>query len=217
MTVSDNFDWVNGGYIQNDADGACFLIKAGSSATIDYKLFADDAKKTGKEFKLIFKTKNVSNPDAIFLSCIDNTTEKDHIGIKMGVQGANIYGQSKNLELIYSEDDTIEFEFNISKNTDDVPMIMGYEDGVPSRPLVYDSTFSFTQNTPKPITLGSPDCDVYIYRFKVYNTSLTNTEILSNFIADARSVDDMISRYNRNQIYDKNNKLTAETLAEKCP
>ena len=217
MTVSDNFDWVNGGYIQNDADGACFLIKAGSSATIDYNLFADDAKKTGKEFKLIFKTKNVSNPEAVFLSCIDNTTDKDHIGIKMGVQGANIYGQSKNLELVYSEDDTIEFEFNISKNTDDVPMIMGYEDGVPSRPLVYDSTFSFTQNDPKPITLGSPDCDVYIYRFKVYNTSLTNTEILSNFIADARSVDDMISRYNRNQIYDKNNKLTAETLAEKCP
>lgn len=217
MTVSENFDWVNGGYIQNDADGACFLIKAGSSATIDYKLFADDAKKTGKEFKLIFKTKNVSNPDAVFLSCLDNTTEKDHIGIKMGAQGANIYGQSKNLELVYSEDDTIEFEFNISKNTDDVPMIMGYEDGVPSRPLVYDSTFSFTQNDPKPITLGSPDCDVYIYRFKVYNTSLTNVEILSNFIADARSVDDMISRYNRNQIYDKNNKLTAEALAEKCP
>jgi hypothetical protein len=153
----------------------------------------------------------------VFLSCLDNTTEKDHIGIKMGVQGANIYGQSKNLELVYSEDDTIEFEFNISKNTDDVPMIMGYEDGVPSRPLVYDSTFSFTQNDPKPITLGAPDCDVYIYRFKVYNTSLTNTEILSNFIADARSVNDMISRYNRNQIYDKNNKLTAEALAEKCP
>jgi hypothetical protein len=217
MTVSDNFDWVHGGYIQNDPDGPCFLIKAGSSATIDYKLFADNAKDDGKEFKLVFKTKNVSNPEAIFLSCLDNTTEKDHIGVKMGVQCANIYGQSGNLELIYSEDDVIEFEFNISKNTDNVPMIMGYEDGVPSRPLVYDSTFNFTQNNPKEITLGSPDCDVYIYRFKVYNTSLTNREILSNFIADARSVSDIISRYNRNQIYDKNNKLTAESLAEKCP
>jgi hypothetical protein len=135
----------------------------------------------------------------------------------MKPQGAKIYGQSGNLELVYSEDDTIEFEFNISKNTDLVPMIMGYEDGVPTRPLVYDSTYNFIQNNPKEITIGSPDCDIYLYRFKVYKVSLTNTEILSNFIADSRDVETMLSRYNRNQIYDKNNKLTAEALAEKCP
>ena len=217
MSVSDNFDWINGGYISNDPDGPCFLIKAGSSATIDYKLFADDAKQTGKEFKFVFKVTNVSDPDTVFLSCIDNTTNKDHIGIEMRPQVANIYGQNGNLELAYSEDDAIEFEFNISKYTDKVPMIMGYEDGVPTRPMVYDSSYNFTQNTPKEITIGSPDCDVYIYRFKVYNTSLSNTEILSNFIADARDVESLISRYTRNQIYDINNKLTAETLAEKCP
>lgn len=218
LTVSDNFDWTNGGYIPNDPDGPCFCIKAGSAAYIDYQLFADDAKKYGKEFKLIFKTKNVANIDAIFLSCLDNTTDKDHIGIEMGVHAARIYGQSNNLELSYSEEDVIEFEFNISKNTEKVPMVMGYEDGVPSRPMVYDdTTYSFTQGTPKIISIGSPDCDVYIYRFKVYNTSLTDTEILNNFIADARTAEEMIARYNRNQIYDENHNLTPETLAEKCP
>lgn len=218
LTVSENFDWTNGGYIPDDQDGPCFCVKAGSLAYIDYKLFADDAKKFGKEFKLIFKTKNVANPDAVFLSCLDNTTDKDHIGLKMGVHAAHIYGQSGNLELSYSEEDLIEFEFNISKNTEKVPMVMGYEDGVPSRPMVYDDeTYSFTQSTPKVITIGSPDCDVYIYRFKVYNTSLTNTDILNNFIADARSAEEMIDRYNRNQIYDENHKLTPDAFAEKCP
>lgn len=217
MAVSDNFDWINGGYIPNDPDGPCFCIKAGSSATIDYKLFANEAKVSGKEFKLIFKTKNASNPDAIFLSCVDNTTSKDHIGIEMGIHAARIYGKNGNLELAYSEDDTIEFEFNISKDTEAVPMVMGYEDGVPSRPMVYDSTYSFKQNTPKVITLGSPDCDLYIYRFKVYNTSLSAANILNNFIADARTADEMISRYTRNQIYDENQKLTAESLSERCP
>lgn len=217
MTVSDNFDWTNGGYIPDDPDGPCFCIKAGSTATIDYKLFGDDAKKNGKEVKLVFRTKNVANPDAIFLSCIDNTTGKDHIGIEMGVHSAHIYGQNGNLELAYSEEDIIEFDFNISKNTEKVPMIMGYEDGVPSRPIVYDNDYNFTQYTKKNITLGSPDCDIFIYRFKVYNTSLTNTEILNNFIKDARTADEMISRYTRNQIYDENHKLTPETLAEKCP
>jgi hypothetical protein len=219
MTVSPNFDWTNGGYIIDGSEGPCFCIKAGSTATIDYKLFADDAKKLGKEFKLVFKTRNVADPEATFLSCVDNTTNRDHIGIKMNVHNAYIYGQSKNLELSYSEEDVIEFEFNISKDTEKVPMVMGYEDGVPSRPMVYNATHSFTQHNPQEITLGSPDCDILIYRFKVYNTSLTSTEILNNFIIDARTTDEMISRYTRNQIYDKenNNKLTPEALAEKCP
>lgn len=222
MSVSDNFDWTNGGYLPNDQDGPCFCIKAGSSATIDYKLFADDATKLGKEFKFVFKTKNVSNPDAVFLSCLDNTTDKDYIGLRMGVHEANIYGQNGKLDLVYSEDDVIEFEFNISKyssSANAVNMVMGYEDGVPSRPMIYDSSYNFTQKAEraKVITLGSPDCDLYIYRCKAYNTSLSNSEILSNFIADARTPEEMIARYNRNQIYDSNHKLNPDVLAEKCP
>lgn len=217
MTVSDNFDWVNGGYQIDDNGDQYFCIKAGTTANIDYKLFADDARRNGKEFKLIFKTTNVANPNAEFLSCIDNTTETNHIGITMAAQEANIYGSAGSLSLPYSEDDIIEFEFNISKDTEDIPMVMGYEDGVSTRPMVYDGSYNFTQNTPKTITLGSSDCDLLIYRFKVYNTSLTAKSILNNFIADARNAEEMISRYNRNQIYDENQNLTPETLAEACP
>ena len=217
MSVSDNFDWVNGGYQIDENGDQYFCIKAGTSAIVDYNLFADDARKNGKEFKLVFKTTNVKNPNATFLSCVDNTTESNHIGIRMDVHEAYVYAQAGNLFLPYSEEDIIEFEFNISKNTEAIPMIMGYEDGVSTSPLVYDDSYSFTQNTPKIISLGSDDCDLHIYRFKVYNSSLTATGILNNFIADARNAEEMISRYKRNQIYNENNELTPETLAEKCP
>lgn len=217
MSVSDNFDWVNGGY-HLDADGdQYFCIKAGTSAVIDYRLFADDAKKNGKEFKLVFKTANVQKADATFLRCVDNTTGSNHIGIQMNVHEAYIYGQANSLQLPYSENDIIEFEFNISKNTEAVPMVMGYEDGVSTRPMVYDDSFDFTQNTPQFITLGSDSCDLHIYRFKVYNTSLSARGILNNFIADARNADEMVARYNRNQIYDENQNLDPDILAEKCP
>ena len=220
MAVSDNFDWVNGGY-QYDANGdQYFCIKAGTSATIDYRLFADDAKLNGKEFKLVFKTTNVSRPDATFLHCMDNTTDSDHIGVRMDVQEATIYGQAGNLQLPYSEDDIIEFEFNISKDTEPIPMVMAYEDGVSTRPMVYDNSYNFTQNTPQVISLGSTDCDLHIYRFKVYNVSLTELDekaILNNFIADARNAEEMIARYERNQIYDENQNLDPDVLAEKCP
>ena len=217
MSVSDNFDWVNGGYQYDDNGDQYFCIKAGTSAEIDYELFADDAKKNGKEMKLVFKTTNVAKPNAMFLSCMDNTTDTDHIGIEMGVHEAYIYGQAGKLDLSYSEEDIIEFEFNISKNTEAIPMVMGYEDGVSTRPMVYDDSYNFTQNTPKIISLGSADCDLHIYRFKVYNTSLTDRGILNNFIADARNAEEMVSRYDRNQIYDENGQLDPNILAEKCP
>ena len=217
MSVSDNFDWINGGYQFDENGDQYFCIKAGTSAEIDYQLFADDAKKNGKEMKLVFKTTNVSKPDATFLSCMDNTTDTDHIGIQMDVHEAFIYGQAGKLDLSYSEEDIIEFEFNISKNTEAIPMVMGYEDGVSTRPMVYDDSHNFTQNTPKVISLGSEDCDLHIYRFKVYNTSLTDRGILNNFIADARNAEEMVSRYDRNQIYDENQNLDPDVLAEKCP
>ena len=217
MSVSDNFDWVNGGYQIDENGDQYFCIKSGTSATIDYQLFADDAKKNGKEIKLVFKTSNVATSDATFLTCMDNTTGSNHIGMQMNVHEAYVYGQSGKLELPYSEEDIIEFEVNISKNTEAIPMVMGYEDGVSTRPMVYDDSYSFTQNTPKIISLGSDNCDLHIYRFKVYNTSLTDRGILNNFIADARNAEEMISRYDRNQIYDENSQLDPNVLAEKCP
>lgn len=214
MTVSDNFDWVNGGYQVDENGDQYFGIKAGTSAVINYELFADDAKRNGKEFKLIFRTTNVRKADATFLSCIDGSTAQ--IGLQMNVHEAYVYASAGSLYLPYSEEDIIEFEININKNTD-IPMVMGYEDGVATRPMIYSDSHDFTQINPQVITIGSSDCDVYIYRMKVYSSSLTDTGILNNFIADARNADEMIDRYNRNQIYDENNLLTPESLAKACP
>lgn len=211
MTVSDNFDWENGGYQIDENGDQYFGIKAGTSATISYNLFADDARRNGKEFKLIFKTDNVSKSDATFLTC-----QSANIGLQMNVHEAYIKSSAKSLYVPYSEGDIIEWEFNIAKDTD-IPIVMSYEDGTPCRPMSYTSDHSFTQETPVPITIGSPDCDVLIYRMKAYNTSLSSEAILSNFIADARTATEIVARYRRNQIYDENNALTPESVAEACP
>ena len=220
MRVSDNFDWVNGGYQLDENGDQYFCIKAGTMAAFNYKLFEDEAKRNGKEFKLVFKTTNVAKPDTTFLNCVDNTTDSDHIGIRMDVHEAFIFSQAGKLHLPYSEGDIIEFEFNISNNSTadgNIPMVMGYEDGVSTCPLTYDNAHNFTQNSPKDIVFGSNDCDLHIYRLKVYNRSLTDSEILTNFIADARNAEEMISRYERNQIYDENQELNPDILAERCP
>lgn len=218
MTVSENFDWVNGGYQIDENGDQCFCIKAGTSAEINYELFGDDAKVNGKEMKLIFKTGSVADSDAVFMSCVSDADGTGKIGIEMKAQEANIFAKSESLPLPYAENRIVEFEFNISADSQIPPMLMGYEDGVSTRPMVYDTTHDFQQHKDyrKTISLGSPDCDLYIYRFKVYNQSLSDKDILNNFIADARSAEEMISRYNRNQIY-YNGVLDPDKLAEFCP
>lgn len=208
MTVSDNFDWVNGGYQVDENGDQYFCVKAGTNAMINYNLFADDPKKTGKEFKVIFRTKNIRKRDTSFLTCID-----ENIGLDMKVEDATVYNSGGSLKSNYCEDTIIEYEFNINKDTD-MMVVMTYEDGTPGKPCEYTSTSSFKQSSPKPITIGSADCDIHIYRMKAYSISLTDTDIKNNFIADARNADEMLARYNRNQIYTDGNLITTSASGD---
>jgi hypothetical protein len=219
MEVSNNFDWINGGYRLDDNGLKYFCVKAGTTATIKYKLFGDDAKSKGKHFKTIFKTTNVTQSDSSFLKCIDNTTKSMPVGINMFIHEANIYdGNNSPLNLAYSEEDIIEFEFNISSRSETPSMIMGYEDGVSTRAKVYDiDSAKFIQDMKEDIVIGSPYCDVHVYRMKAYTSSLTSSEIKDNFIRDARTQSEKQDRYIRNKIYDENGQLTPASLANACP
>lgn len=223
MSVSDNFDWTNGGY-QLDADGnQYFCVKAGTEAYINYKLFEADASVSGAEFKVIFNVTNVRDVDATFLSCVAGDTP---VGFRMDAHAAYLMTSATGadpLYMPYSENDIIEFEFNVNpidtENADATALIMSYEDGTGYRPLLYDASHRLYQyaNDAAPITIGSPDCDVHIYRMKAYTSFLSDADILSNFIADARDPETMLDRYDRNQIYNENNALTPEFVAKACP
>lgn len=207
MSVSDNFDWVNGGYQIDENGDQYFCVKAGTNAVINYNLFADDPKKTGKEFKVIFRTKNIRKRDTSFLTCLN-----ENIGLDMKVESATVYNSGGLLKSDYCEDTIIEYEFNINKDTD-MMIVMSYEDGAPSKPYEYTETSSFKQTSPQPITIGSEDCDIHIYRMKAYSISLTDTGIKNNFIADARNADEIIARYNRNQIYNEDGKIISTSAS----
>lgn len=216
LSVSDNFDWSNGGY-QIDSDGnQYFCVKSGTTATISYNLFERDAKKFGAEFKAIFKTTNVRDIDATFLTCENNS-----VGLEMCVHNANIKTSGGTLFAPYSEEDIIEFDYNIdilnTNSSDAKALILTYEDGTPFRPMEYDDTHRIYQTNPVPITIGSEDCDVHIYRMRAYTAPLSSDEILTNFIADGRDAESIISRFNRNQIYDENNMVTPDSVAKACP
>lgn len=223
MSINDSFDWVNGGWQLDENGDSCFLIKAGDYIDINYtSLFGalgegddEDPKFSGREFKVIYKVSNIYDTTKTFLSCYDDESK---IGLRIYPHNAYINSSASELQIPLSEEDIIEFEYNLTSKTSDITMVMPYEDGTPSKPMIYvDSADSFNQRNEQSIHIGSNECDVYIYRLKIYNNFLEDKEILTNFIADGRTGKEKASRYTRNQIYDINNKLTPESVAAACP
>lgn len=176
---------------------------------------------------VILRGKTSEDADVVY-KCIKNYTEEDTTEIddeqvlvknaspkkateywlKMGELEKKTDATNTYLYFPYSENDKIELDININKHdsTGSSDFIMSYEDGVPSKayPYVYTDggdTLYHMENNESTIVIGSPDCDVYIYRLRIYNKSLTTNEILKNFIADGKTIQEKITRYNRNCIY----------------
>ena len=240
MTVSNNFDWANGGYKVDENGDTYFLIKSGTRATFDYKMFAGNANgnpsTTGAEMKIVFMTENVQDVNAVWFTNtetivteIDGETTTTNTGIQMRVHDGwfktsnasdtevtegegddadTVAATNTYLYMPYSEEDIIEMDINIDTVDRESPgaqsFVMAYEDGVPSKAYVYKNSERFYQYTPQDIVIGSDYCDVRIYRFKIYSTALSTSNIMRNFIADSRNSDIMLARYNRNAIYYNN-------------
>lgn len=233
MTLSEGFDWNNGGWKTDSQGASYFCIKAGDRATFNYPLFGDDARQLGKNFKLIYKATNCRAFKAGVMDCITETTievdKKDengevmydeegnpiketktaYIGVNVNAQEAKIYGATAELEIPYVEDKEIELEFNIEAdpNNGGNNLMVALIDSDPSRAINYDvNTAIFNQAAvtddakPIPIVFGSDECDVWIYRFKAYNAALSDLEIMKNYIADSLTAEEMLARYERNDI-----------------
>lgn len=145
MSVSDNFDWANGGYRVDEKGDSYFLIKAGTRVQFDYEMFSGGINANpsvlGSEMKLVFMTENVQDANAVWFSNVDTTvseidgeTQTTNVGIQMSVHegwlktnsasDTDIKGDDNTeavaatntyLYMPYSEEDIIEMDINIDK------------------------------------------------------------------------------------------------------
>ena len=211
FTFSDNFDWVNGGFKVDDEGVTAFVIKRGTSITCDRSLFADDAKVNGKEIKMIFAVKECRSGTAEIASC-----KSGSIGLHMQAHQVTLSSEAQTITALYCENKKIEMDINIeSSNENRIAMI--WLEGIPSRVTAYGNADNWTQSTPAKLTIGSADCDVWLYRFKLYDSSLTRYEILDNFVADCANPTEMVDRYERNNIYNTDGTINRQKLSAVSP
>ena len=73
MSVSEGFDWNNGGWRVDSNGNSYFCIKAGDRMTLSYPLFKDgkDAKGFGKNIKMTYQATNCREFKAPVMSCIE--------------------------------------------------------------------------------------------------------------------------------------------------
>lgn len=221
-TFSNNFDWVNGGLHtetdENDHVRQYFCVRAGTTMTLNYNLFGQtyDPKQYGKTFKFIFKAVNCRTYDANVLTCMDTSNGNNGVGLVMTANEATLSTANNSITTYYCKDSYIEFEFNIHPASE-YRYLQFWMDGSHDTNKLYDMSDSMQQNAPVGITIGSPNCDVYIYMIKAYPTYLTNTNMLSNFIMDAPNAYEMVSRYERNDILNASGEIDYQKLANANP
>lgn len=215
LTFSNNFDWINGGLkSEEDANGNIqqyICIKAGTTMTINKQLF-NNALSTGLNFKIIMKTANCSDYDAKILDCYSN-----NIGLQLFAHNGVLKSSARQVNTQFSENTYIELEFEVYGTNNTTRYMMCWVDGVMSSVRVCDDNDIFEQTTKVPIIIGSENCDVHIYLLKNYYKTLSISEHIANFIADAPNATTMKARYNRNNILGQDNEIDYNLLRKAAP
>ena len=211
FTFSDNFDWINGGFQQDDKGVTAFVVRRGTYVAADRSLFDDNAKSIGKNIKLIFKTEMVRDPNTEIMSCVSGG-----VGLVLQAEQATLSSALKSVTTPYCTNSKIEMDVNIQPESDD-RFACVYLKASPSRGLEYDSTDRWAQTTPEMLKIGSEEADVWIYRLKMYDYALNRREILQNFVADCADPEEMVGRYERNDIFNSDGSINMTSLANRNP
>lgn len=206
-----DFNFESDGW-KSDEDGITVLRVAGDARlTIPVQPFKEDFRATGKTIELEFATRDVMNYDTVILSCISGGR-----GISLTPQLAKIQSEQSSLSTQYKEDEHVRIAFVIEKRSE-LRLIYCYINGIMSGCTRYPDDDDFSQTTPVNISVGSNDATIDLYNIRIYDNDLTRHQILTNWIADSQLIDDRLSRYQRNDIFDDYSKIVINKLPTDLP
>ena len=161
----------------------------------------------------------VNNPTEFYNAWYKVTVEDSFNGLLLKAQNASIKTNNETLDTQYCEDTYIELEVEITKDDPKKSYIKLWIDGVPCGYSTYNSNSDRFILEDKNITIGSSDCDVYLYLAKLYETELSTNDHINNFCADAPNAEEMVKRFKRNNIIStsKTNEIDMYELAKENP
>ena len=216
-TSFSNFDWVSSGWVvDNDGDVGLQLLND-ARAVINYKPHEIDWKRLGKTIEIEFRSHTVRDYDAKIIQCFVGDKGFYITPTKLVLQ---YVGGS--IEAPFKEDEHLTLAITVEKQTGSFTnyrLIRLYINGICSAAIQYPESAVFSQDNGEavPITIGSNDAGVTLYKIRIYDTELTRRQVVDNWIVDTKAIEKMLARYTRNDIYDTNGNILISKLPEETP
>lgn len=214
-TIFKNFNFASDGWLQDEDDITVLRVTGDARLEIPYKPFASNFTTTGKTLEFELTTRDVLDYDATVLSCYSGGR-----GFVVTAQQLYFNSSLSSLSGRYKENEHFRVSIVVEKKSEN-RFILLYINGIMSGSVQYlasdDFADDFSQAAPVNITIGSNDCTVDLYNIRVYDNSLTRYQVLDNWIADTRNIDEKLARYKRNNIYDVYGQVVIEKLPSDLP
>lgn len=192
---------------QLDNNGDTVLRVTGDArVSIPFKIFENDFRTSGKTIEFEFATRDVLNYEAVILSCMSGGR-----GIEITAQKATLTFEGGEIFTQYKEDEHIRIAFTVEKRAEN-RLIKIYINGVMSGAIQYADGTDFSQASPVDISIGSNECTTDIYCIRVYGNNLSQYQILDNWIADTQNLEELLKKYEKNNIFDDFGNVSVEKL-----
>ena len=193
----EGFNWNNNSGWVNDR----LEMNAGSSIAFNYAPLAGVPTSTGKTIEIEWSTKNVIDDNAV----ICDLRGTDGTGILITATKVSLYSKGGVvIDTEYKSDENVRVGFVINKASGSTYQKLSfiYAKGIISRCESWAVTDSYTSSKELKFTATS-NAEISLKAVRVYDAALTPDEMLNNYILYRDNVDDMLTVYDRNDVYAK--------------
>lgn len=209
-TTFEGVDFSSSGWLESNLH-----LMGGAKAIVHYKPFERDAKATGVSIICELRTTSVRHNDKAVFSCFDSEGHKQGAFAGFAVMPHSItmpFGGS--VQFQSEEGETITRDLGLKMPLasgafyqlaivitpeSDRRVVSLYINGVLSKADVYSDT-AFSQRTPQDIVFDSAGADLDVRSLRIYNTALSDDEVLNNYITDRPKLDEMLELQKRNDV-----------------
>lgn len=189
-TYFNGFDWSTNGWT-----GDALRLTNGASIVINDTPFAKDATATGFTIEAELMCSNVSDREGVVMECMS-----EGVGFQMTTEQAKIrVSGGQELETKFAPDIPLKIAFVVQSKSDN-RLLQLYVNGIRDRALQYQAAASLMQMNPAKISVSSDAADVELRNIRIYDRALTDDEILSNYMVDRQTVDEMVLLFEKNDI-----------------
>lgn len=202
------FDWKTNGWMDDAAGSTALKVAGGAEVTIPYYPFRISPIATGASgitLELDFMTDDVSDTDAMLLSCMANG-----IGFEVRAEEVRFSTSAQSMSTPIEPGKRMRIAFVVEAPGSQDKLMHMYINGVDgsgSGVKKYNADI-IQQNAP--ISITSEGAAIWVYGIRCYTMAKDRRDTATNYIASLPSIAEQAAEYNLNQIFDANSGAVTE-------